>query len=82
MQRILIEKLIEWKDDPYKKALIIRGIPQCGKTHLLKEFGEKYYKKVFYFNFEEESQLSEFFQNDNNPDKTAPRAITMMNSCR
>jgi len=39
VQRILIDKLIEWKENPGKKPLILQGIRQCGKTYLLKEFG-------------------------------------------
>jgi len=67
MQRMLLDNLIEWKDEPLRKPMLIQGISQCGKTHLLKEFGQKYYKDVLYFDFEEEKQLADFFSQDLNP---------------
>ena len=67
MQRILFDNLIEWKDDPYRKPLLIQGISQCGKTYLLKEFGRKYYKDVLYLDFEEEKHLADVFRQDLHP---------------
>jgi hypothetical protein len=61
VHRMLMENLILWKDDPYRKPLLIQGIPQCGKTYLLKEFASKFYKDVFYIDFEEDSHLADFF---------------------
>jgi len=69
MQRELIGKLVEWKDDPYKKPLVLRGIAQCGKTYLLKEFGTKYYKDVFYIDFSEDVNASDLFEGNLQPDK-------------
>jgi predicted AAA+ superfamily ATPase len=43
MKRILIKKLLEWKDSRFRKPLIIKGVRQCGKTYLLKEFGRGHY---------------------------------------
>jgi len=67
VQRLLIENLIEWRDDPYKKPLVIRGVPQCGKTYLLKDFGSKFYEDVLYFDFEEDTHLAEVFERNLNP---------------
>jgi len=67
MRRVLVEKLAEWKEDSHKKPLIIRGIPQCGKTYLLKEFGNKFYKDVFYIDFEEDIHFADFFEQNLNP---------------
>jgi len=69
MQRVLIEKLIEWKGDQYKKPLVIRGIPQCGKSFLLKEFGARYYKDVVYLDFEEDRQIVDFFGQNLQPER-------------
>jgi len=69
MRRELIDKLVEWKDDPYKKPLVIRGIPQCGKTYLLKDFGSKYYKDVFYIDFAEDINAAGLFEGNLQPDK-------------
>ena len=69
MQRMLMEKLIEWKDAAYKKPLLLQGVRQCGKTFLLKAFGERYYKDVVYFDFEEDSRLADFFESSLEPDR-------------
>jgi len=67
MYRLLMDELAAWKEFPYKRPLLIQGITQCGKTHLLKEFGEKCYKDVLYFDFEEDRQLSFLFEQDLDP---------------
>jgi len=67
MQRVLMEKLIAWKDDPRKKPLILQGVRQCGKTYLLKEFGDLYYQDVFYCRFDEDKGLAGFFEQNLDP---------------
>ena len=67
MQRTLMTKLIAWKDDPAKKPLLLRGVRQCGKTYLLKEFGRLFYEDVAYFSFEDTPSLNETFERDLHP---------------
>jgi len=62
-----MEKLVEWKDNPHKKPLMIQGIPYCGKTYLLKDFGKRFYKDVLYFDFEVDERLADFFEPNLNP---------------
>ena len=50
MERTLISELIRWKDKPNRKPLVLKGVRQCGKTYLLKDFGKRYYENVAYFN--------------------------------
>lgn len=64
MKRTLTEALLSWKNNPEKKPLIVKGVRQCGKTYLLKEFGKEYYDDVAYFNFEENEALGKVFEND------------------
>ena len=66
MKRYTINKLIQWKNDPSKKPLIIRGARQVGKTWLMKEFGKTQYKKTIYINFELEDLMREHFSKDLN----------------
>lgn len=40
MHRLLLSELIKWKNNKERKPLILKGIRQCGKTYLLKIFGE------------------------------------------
>ncbi len=41
MERFALQKLINWKNSSNRKALIIRGARQVGKTWLMKEFGKR-----------------------------------------
>lgn len=64
MKRTIESELITWKSRSDRKPLILRGVRQCGKTYLLKEFGQKYYHDVAYFNFEGNPALAERFEQD------------------
>ena len=66
MYRNQIEKLIEWRKSKNKKPLIIRGARQVGKTWLMKEFGEKYYKYFAYINFDRNTRMEQLFSGDMN----------------
>ena len=57
MYRNSMKDLIKWKDNINRKPMILRGARQVGKTWLMKEFGEKYYKSYVYFNFDEEKEV-------------------------
>jgi hypothetical protein len=62
MERLIINKLLEWKNSPYRKPLILKGVRQVGKTWLLKEFGRRYYENTAYFNFDENEEYKQFFE--------------------
>ena len=64
MERTLITKLVEWKEKSNRKPLILKGVRQCGKTYLLKEFGNRHYESCAYFNFEENETLKTVFEKD------------------
>ena len=48
MERIVFQKLIEWKDSTNRKPLILNGARQVGKTWLLEQLGDKHFAKVAY----------------------------------
>ena len=64
MYRDKLEELINWKQSKKRKPLIIRGARQVGKTWLMKEFGEKYYDKYAYINFDSNSRMEQLFTGD------------------
>lgn len=64
MERTLITKLVEWKEKSNRKPLILKGVRQCGKTYLLKDFGKRHYESCAYFNFEENDALKTVFEKD------------------
>ncbi len=61
MERDLLQALHRWKATVHRKPLILKGVRQCGKTWLLKEFGRQAYTSVAYFNFDEQPELEQFF---------------------
>jgi hypothetical protein len=67
MKRFITDKLIDWKNSKDRKPLILKGARQVGKTYILKEFGEKYYDDVAYFNFDHDDGLAELFLNTKDP---------------
>jgi predicted AAA+ superfamily ATPase len=64
MKRLLYEKLLEWKNSPFRKPLLLKGTRQVGKTFLLKEFGGNEFRHVHYLNFEKNSQWKLIFEKD------------------
>ena len=67
MERNAIFKMLEWKDNPDRKPLILKGARQVGKTWLMQEFGRRYYKNTVYFNFDESEDLKSVFETNKNP---------------
>jgi predicted AAA+ superfamily ATPase len=67
MKRMISDELLKWKDQKKRKPLLLEGMRQCGKTYVLKEFGERNYKNTAYFNFEETPDIGDIFQSDLNP---------------
>lgn len=67
MKRMIYEDLLEWKNRSDRMPLLLEGVRQCGKTYILKEFGEKNYKNTAYFNFEKNPDLCDIFQPDLEP---------------
>lgn len=67
MKRLIMEKLINWKKSKYRKPLILQGARQVGKTYVLKEFGEKNYESIAYFNFDHDENLYDLFNNTKDP---------------
>ena len=67
MKRQLYRKLLEWKEDRFRKPLLLQGARQVGKTYLLKEFANNEYEDIAYFNFEQEPDLRSIFEHSLKP---------------
>ena len=50
MERTVYKQLIEWKNDPDRKPLMLLGARQVGKTYILKQFGEREFDNMVYVN--------------------------------
>lgn len=64
MKRKIEEKLLEWKNDPHRKPLLLLGARQVGKTYIVKDvFGPQNFRKVIYVDFRVDAQSRRFVKN-------------------
>lgn len=64
-----MQQLIEWKNRPNRKPLIIKGARQVGKTWLMKKFGEQCFEKVAYVTFYNNRRMKKVFDDDYDIDR-------------
>jgi predicted AAA+ superfamily ATPase len=76
--RTSMEDLIQWKTDPERKPMILRGARRVGKTWLMKEFGRLHYSNVMYFNFEEIPELHALFEASKNPQRIVEQLASIV----
>lgn len=69
LRRKIEKQLIEWKNTPERKPLIIKGCRQCGKTYSVLDFAQKNYKNVVYLNFFENPNYASVFSDSLEIDK-------------
>lgn len=71
MERIALQKLIDWNSNKRKKPLIVWGARQVGKTYLVEElFAKKYYKNNYiYIDCKKEDEIREFCSQTANAEK-------------
>lgn len=62
MKRKIYSKLIEWKESPSRKPLILNGVRQCGKTYIMKEFGKNEFQTFAYVNCDRNENLHQIFE--------------------
>lgn len=56
LQRKIDKYLIEWRENPDRKPLIVKGPRQVGKTESICRFARENYESVIYINFVEETK--------------------------
>ncbi len=68
MKRLINQGFLQWKSNPKRKTLLVRGARQVGKTYSVREFAKKFdhYLEV---NFESDREVHSFFNKDLNPDE-------------
>lgn len=63
MKRAILKKLLEWKNNPQRKPLLLRGARQVGKTFVVKEFAKEFDNFVE-INFELLPTMKNLFEKD------------------
>ncbi len=61
MKRKIYTKLLEWKNSPRRKPLILQGARQVGKSWILKEFGKNEYSFTAYISCDNEPLAKALF---------------------
>ncbi len=78
LRRKIDEYLIEWKKNPNRLPLIVKGARQIGKTESIRKFGKQNYKYVVEINFILQKQYQDIFDDGFEVD-TILRNITLKN---
>ena len=71
-KRHIDEQLIQWKDAPRRKPLLIRGARQVGKSTAVREFG-KQFKHYIEINLEKQTDLQQLFSENIDVKKTCEK---------
>ena len=69
MYRFAMKFLQDWKEQPDRKPLVIRGARQVGKSSLARIFGDSCFDSIVEVNFEEDLEAAGYFKM-NSPSKT------------
>ena len=69
MKRYAMQQLVDWKNKPNRKPLILKGARQVGKTWLMKEFGRQHFSKVAYVTFYNNQRMKRVFDDDYDIDR-------------
>lgn len=64
MFRKIEKKLLAWKESNHKKALLITGARQIGKTYIIREFGKHHYENFVEINFITQPSACAIFDGD------------------
>ncbi len=67
MKRKITQKLIDWKNRPNHKPLILQGARQVGKTYILDEFGRNHYKNYIKVSLDLVPDVRNFLKDNINP---------------
>ena len=65
-KRKIMNEILRWEDSLKikKRALVIKGLRQVGKTTIVKQYCKEKYKNVVYINFMENTSLKKIFDHD------------------
>ena len=65
-----MQELIAWKNlTKDRMPLLLYGVRQVGKTYILREFGDRYFKNSIYVNFERMQMVADYFKGELSPDR-------------
>jgi len=75
MRRNIFNQLLNWKETPQRKVLLLRGARQVGKTFIVRELG-KTFQTFIEVNFEKDSNVARFFNQNLDPTRICSELST------
>ncbi len=69
MKRTIYNDLLKWKDDPYRKPLVIKGARQVGKSYIISEFGKNEFDNCIILNCDKDERIAGLFEHGFRTDK-------------
>lgn len=83
LRRKIYDKLLAWKNSAGKKdAVLLRGVRQCGKTYIVREFGKREYKNFIEINFIERPDMQVVFSGNLDVDSMVQQIKLSMPGCQ
>lgn len=83
LRRKIYDKLLAWKNSTGKKdAVLLRGVRQCGKTYIVREFGKREYKNFIEINFIERPDMQAVFSGNLDVDSMVQQIKLSMPGCQ
>lgn len=64
LERKIEKKLLEWKNNPDKMCLVVKGARQVGKTYIIDKFARENYEFYVYINFDQNENYKTIFEGD------------------
>lgn len=62
MYRIIMNDLMEWYEKKQEKVLLLKGAKGVGKTWTILDFGQGFYRNLFYVDFEKDKEAYSLFK--------------------
>lgn len=83
LRRKIYDKLLAWKNNKGKKdTILLRGVRQCGKTYIVREFGKREYKNFIEINFIERPDMQAVFSGNLDVDNMVQQIKLSMPGCQ
>ena len=83
LRRKIYDKLLAWKNNKGKKdAILLRGVRQCCKTYIVREFGKREYKNFIEINFIERPDMQAVFSGNLDVDNMVQQIKLSMPGCQ
>ena len=74
LERLFLERLLDWKNRPERKPILLDGARQVGKTYLLETlFGSRHFRRVHKLDLDERPELHDLFAGSLNPGELLPK---------